>query len=268
MNTKAVLCIDLDGTLINSNEKIHPKDIQTLEDFPQAIQPLITTGRILHSAKGVLRQNGLFLKDPFPLPGIFMNGGVAYLPNEILMSNYPFSSGTRKRLIGLAKAYPHTSFTFFGLSSVYLVNATAFGIHIGKIHFLEVQESQADEIPDAIIKVMVLEQDEKIRKQIEADAQSLDAETAYSLPYAYEINPPGINKAKTLLELLDTMQIARLPIFVVGDGENDLSLFKIAMKSFAPSSAQKNVINLADHIIQRGNNGLLLPVIKRIESWE
>ena len=70
--------MDVDGTLIDVDEKIHPKDVALLQDFPEDLQPFLTTGRSLHGAKGVLQQNGLFEGKPLSLPGVFMNGGAAY----------------------------------------------------------------------------------------------------------------------------------------------------------------------------------------------
>lgn len=258
--------MDIDGTLIDSKARVHPQDAQILENFPESIQPVITTGRILHSVKGVLQENGLFKVFNFPLPGVFMNGGIAYLPHEELCTIHAFAPQTREAIIRLAMDFPDTAFTFFTIGCVYLVNPNSFGEHISRLHYLDAHESDPSEVPEEVIKVMILESDPQVLKQIQNAAQDLNAEMAHSLPYAYEINPSGVNKANTLITLLKTMGLDKLPIYVAGDAENDLALFDLSQTSFAPATAQQSVLDRADHIIQHEKEGLLNPILAYLKS--
>ena len=149
-----------------------------------------------------------------------------------------------------------------------MVNATDFSKHIAHLLYLEAQESGVKEIPKSIIKVMVLEQDRQTLKNIEFHANRLNAEVAYSLSYALEINPHGITKAKTLSRLLHAMHLDSLPIYVFGDGENDLPLLNIAQKSFAPDSAHPKVLDSVDFIISREPDRLLTPILEIIQKNE
>ncbi len=264
--SKAVLCIDIDGTLIDANEAVHPADRDVLNNFPDAVQPIITTGRILHSARGVLRQNGLFKSGKFPLPGVFMNGGIAFLAFEKPCLKRAFSAAVRQKVIQLAIHFPHTAFTFFTETGVHLVNATPFGQKTARLHYLNADVTAPHALPDEIIKVMVLEPDPKVLSNIEAEAQSLEAEMVYSLTYAYEINPRGITKADGLLHLTAEMGLGQLPVFVLGDAENDLALFDISQASFAPSTAHPQVLRKATHILQREKQGLLTPTLQTIQQ--
>jgi Cof subfamily protein (haloacid dehalogenase superfamily) len=261
---QAILCIDIDGTLIDSHERIHPQDVQVLKNFPEEIQPMLTTGRILHSAKGVLRENGLFKPDPFPLPGVFMNGGVTYQPGETLCTHHAFLSETREALINLSGNFPRSAFTFFAIDTVYLVNSTSFAHQIARIHHLGARSIDADDLPAEIIKVMILEPEPTAMQKIKHQSQSLEAEKAFSLPFAFEINPPGIDKAVSLTALLKSMHLDGLPIYAAGDAENDLALFKHARTSFAPTTAHPKVIKVADHLIARENEGLLTPLLRNL----
>jgi hydroxymethylpyrimidine pyrophosphatase-like HAD family hydrolase len=109
---------------------------------------------------------------------------------------------------------------------------------------------------------MILDQNHNTLAEIKQLAAGLPIEGAYSLPFAFEINPPGITKANTLVSLLTTMGLDDLPVYIVGDGENDLSLFMKSVMSFAPSSAHPAVLTAADHIIPREKNGLLRPILE------
>ena len=262
---KAVLCMDVDGTLIDANETIHQQDASLLEDFPESIQPILTTGRSLYTACAVLHHNNLFRGEPLPLPGVFLNGGAAYLPGETLCTRHIFTHATLESLRGLAPGHDRSAFTFFTLEKVYLVNPNTFARHISQIHYLEAVEVGVEDVPDDVIKLMVLDQDKAGLKAIKDITGEWEVEGAYSLPYAYEINPPGITKANTLAGLLNAMAMDHLPIYTVGDGENDLSLFKRSRKSFAPASAHPAILEVADEIIHREKEGILKPIIDQIQ---
>lgn len=261
----AILCIDIDGTLIDAEEQLHPRDIEVLQSFPANIQPVLTTGRILHSAKGVLRNFGLFDGQPISLPGVFMNGGAAYLPGENLILEHTFYPSTRQRLIQLAEEHPQSAFTFFSLNVVHLVNPDPFSRSICDLHYLAAKDIPARDVPEEIVKVMVLDENVENLAQIKREAAGLDVETGYTLNYAYEINPPNITKANSLLVLLKEMQLDHLPIFVVGDAENDLALFARATLCFAPDTAHQAAIDHADRIISREPDGILTPILEQIK---
>jgi Cof subfamily protein (haloacid dehalogenase superfamily) len=261
---KSILCLDLDGTLIDSQEQLHPKDRQILAQFPEDIQPIFTTGRPLHSTKVVLQRNQLFNGSPLPLPGVFLNGGVAYLPQEALCTQHTFPLDTRDHLIDLCRSFWHSTFAFFSLFNIYLVNAMPFSRQVAHHYRFNALEKHFYEVPDEILKVMIIENDPQVLETIQNNLDGLRAEMGYSLPHLFEINPEGINKANTLKKLLTRMKLAQLPVAVVGDAENDLSLFKIAHTSFAPATAYPSILDRADHIIDREKDGLLEPILAQI----
>jgi len=264
-STQFILCLDIDGTLIDRDKHLHPKDAEILGQIPKEIQLILTTGRTLPSAKGILHEKGLFTESPFVLPGVFMNGGIAYLPGEVVCVQHPFSPITRETLIELAKAFPQTGFIFFSQTSGYILNNTPFAEHIVSIHHLNARASRISDIPDQIIKVEVLDSDPHLLHKIQLQTESLLVQCAYSLPYAYEINPSGITKAKTLHTLLNAMGLIELPIIVAGDAENDLALFEIGDISYAPSTALPAIRDRADHIVYVEKEGLLTPILKQLQ---
>ncbi len=258
--------MDVDGTLIDAAETIHPQDVALLKAFPKTIQPVLTTGRSLSGAKAVLRQNGLFTETTLPLPGVYMNGGAAYLPGETLCDQHSFSPQTHQSLLDLAGAYPSAAFSFFSLRKVFLVNANDFARHISRIHYLEAEEIDAGGLCEEIIKLMVLDQEQAILAEIKAEIEGWAVESAFSLPYALEVNPPGINKAGSLKTLLAALHLEGLPVYALGDGENDLPLFRLSQRSFAPSTAHPAILGAADQVIEREQDGLLGPVLDMISG--
>jgi 5-amino-6-(5-phospho-D-ribitylamino)uracil phosphatase len=114
--------------------------------------------------------------------------------------------------------------------------------------------------------VMVVESDQQLMTIIKQESQGLPATMATSLSYTYEINPLGINKADGLLRLLKSLHMDGIPIYAAGDAENDLCLFEVAHTSFAPNTAYPQVMEQADQLITREEEGLLAPILKQIQS--
>lgn len=260
----AVLCLDIDGTLTDHEGKIHSRDVEILKDFPDSVQLMISTGRSLASARGVLRDYDIYPTGPFPLPGVFMNGGVAMLPGEQPVVEYHLAPDLLHDLILIGQEFPNSAFTFFSVTKVFLLNSTHFGKHVSYRDFLSAQEVSQSQIPDQIVKVMVIEEDPAIMAEIRVRTQDLQAEMGLSLPYLFEINPPGVNKGKTLKQLLPLLGMAHLPVYAAGDGENDLRLTALTEKFYAPATAYEHVREQADQVIDRRKEGLLAPILAEI----
>lgn len=263
-NIKAVLCLDIDGTLIDEQEKIHPEDIKLLSNFPSTIQPILTTGRPLGSARGVIQANHVFQDSPLPLPGVFMNGTAAYLPGEELILQQSFTESVLQDLIYLSEIFQESTFAFFTLDNVHIVNPNNFSLDISKIHHLSILESNNPTPLTKINKMMVIEKDKKKLRQIRNQADGIMAEVAYSLPFLLEFTPQGINKSKALHPLLTALSLEGKPIYTVGDGQNDLGMFNLAEVSFAPSSAHNEILEKADQVINKQKDGILGPIIRTI----
>ena len=263
---QAILCVDLDGSLVDEQLSFHPNDVDIFSDFPKNILPVIATGRDLQSVKSIFQENGLYVDTPLPLAGVYMNGGVTYLPGEAICQTKTFSPQARLAVINLADSFPNTAFTFFGVNQVYLVNPNPFGREIGQMHHFTLQETDLPGLPDEIVKVMVIESDQQLMVKVKLESQGLPATMASSLSYTFEINPLGINKADGLLRLLKTLRLDGIPIYAAGDAENDLCLFVIAHTSFAPTTAYPQVKEQADQLITREEEGLLAPILKQIQS--
>lgn len=261
-----ILCLDMDGTLLDANEQVHPNDVRILQHLPPGIQIILTTGRPLHSAKPALQLNGIFQEQKLPIPGVFMNGGVAYYPNEQLCLEIPLSPETGQKIYKLSTRFPDSEFVFFTVSEAYLANRTTFGDQVVKDHHINAVGEISGDLPDKIIKVMAFNDDPHELEKMRRATRHLNAEIAFSLPYIIEFNPPGVTKGATLFQLMKELALENRPIFAAGDGENDLSLFAMAKRSFAPDSARPTVLAQADQIIPRNKNGLLLPILEQIGS--
>lgn len=263
---KAVLCMDLDGTLIDPSETAHPKDIEYLNAMPEGILPILTTGRSLPSARGVLKQNRILPHGPFPLPAVVLNGAEALMPKEETIMVQYLDNSLLQNLLSLSRIYSSTAFFFYQPRQVYLVNPTPIGRHLSNIHYLNAIECAPEEVPAQINKLMVIEDDPMNIIPIRDRTVEWPAEIATSLPNILEFGKPGVTKGKTLDFLLKEMDLSDRPVYIVGDGENDLTMKDRAEKFFVPDKAQPHIKAQADAIIHRSKAGLISPILDQIMS--
>ncbi len=78
------------------------------------------------------------------------------------------------------------------------------------------------------------------------------------------MNPIGIDKGTGLRELLASMHLENVTIYAAGDGENDLPLFNLAHRSFAPSTSPKAIMDRATQVIDLASHGLLSVILQSI----
>ena len=263
---EAILCLDIDGTLIDEREQIHSEDVKLVNNYPKTIQLILTTGRPLGSAKGVLYANKIYQDMDLPIPGVFMNGTAGYLREEKLVFQHHFPIVVLEELINLADHHQDSTFAFFTLSHVYLVHPTPFSLQVSEKHYLSYRISQTTEIPQKINKMMVIENNREKLQQIKNLTRYINAEIAYSLPYLLEFSPKGINKPAALKTLLSELKLDGKPMYAVGDGQNDLALFELAEISFAPSTAHEKIKHNVDQVIKREEKGILKPILEIINQ--
>jgi Cof subfamily protein (haloacid dehalogenase superfamily) len=64
-----------------------------------------------------------------------------------------------------------------------------------------------------------------------------------------DITPKGIDKGKTVAEIIDLLGYEKRQVASIGDSPNDISMFKKTGLSFAMANGHQDVIKNADHIV-------------------
>ena len=112
-----VICFDFDGTLVDGEGRIHPRDVEVLgSDVRATLVP--ATGRPLHAVRHVLSQHGLFQDGPVPFPLVLENGAAVYETGERLREQHPFVPDVQAALMGAMLASPRVTFLLFSLDTV------------------------------------------------------------------------------------------------------------------------------------------------------
>ncbi|NTV63338.1 MAG: HAD-IIB family hydrolase, partial [Oscillochloris sp.] len=81
-------------------------------------------------------------------------------------------------------------------------------------------------------------------------------EAMRTAPQFFEFLSPGINKGSALIELMKRYRVPREQVLVIGDGENDISMFGVAGMSVAmagaPAAVQAHATALTAHCDEDG----------------
>ena len=253
-----VFIFDLDGTLLDEDRRVHPRDRDILLSRRDLIL-IPATGRTLDSVRGSFKENGLWADSSIPLPLITQNGSLNYLPGEVEQSFFPFDDDLLKELITFTRHYPQ-------------IPALLMSRNV--IHTLHTESADPDELWDfngsplknfgrgmQFSKLLFYSSRPEELQEVEDASASFPVERVYSTPVFFEITPLGIHKGKGARELQAGMGLEGVEIFAAGDGGNDLPLLALADRTFTPSRASLDFQGWVDYVIDWQAQGLLEPMI-------
>ena len=258
---KAIICFDLDGTLLDERERIRKPDMEILENNRDYLF-VPATGRSYESVKRLFHQNQLFVGQKLPLPLITMNGAVAFAPQEEMVVEFLFTAAEKQQIRSVIEKNQHISYLMQGHDNSYLLWPNEFGL--GCLHRYNLHYT-LEPMPESFefFKVMCFCGEPDVLQSFVDSVKDLPVEKAYGTPFIYEFTPPGVNKGRALTALAETMNVSHLPIFAAGDGGNDVETFRVAKRSFAPKGSLPFVLDAADEVIEPDGVGLLSQMIER-----
>lgn len=262
-----VLAVDLDGTLLAENDRMHPADIAFLKHNP-AIQLIIATGRPLSGVRRALELNHLIQPgQPCPYPLVLNNGAMQMLPGERLHQHIAFMSEVRAALAKIAGKHPEATFLFQGAYETWRVGQTRDGdVSIATYGYDPINTTAAEVAQLSFSKAMCLSLQRSILEVIEQEFNQSPVSGNFSLNDVYEVTPLGVDKAFGIERLLPALGLMDYPLVVAGDGENDVSMFATADYSFAPLNAHTHIRQIADVVFDRRPYGLLAPIMQMVEE--
>lgn len=268
MNKKeAVLVMDMDGTLLGENDRIHPEDIAILKNKDHLpVQFMIATGRSLSGARRALELNLLVRPDrPSSFPMALHNGGLQYLPGEVLFQSVTFPHDVRVSLACIAAVHAEATFLFQGNEKALRIGNTEDGDRGIADYGFEVVHATPQEVARfEFSKVLCLSRQRSIVEPIKLEFEQFRPNGNYGLGDGYEITPQGVDKAFGIRQLLKKMGLTGLPVIVAGDGQNDVSMFKMADYAFTPLNGHESIRALADVVFDKRPHGLLRPMLEKV----
>lgn len=263
-----LLASDYDGTLAASDGTIPERVRQAIRAFiAEGGRFTVSTGRTLP---------GFHAYDPdlMNAPALLANGGMIY----------DYSDGTVTELLGLGDGcipdlrkvcgrFPDLAVEMYGWNPDRIPHADTCCVHLNdrsRRHFAlhrivprEIDDPAEASFPCA--KVMLAGREEDI-----AAAQEFLASECPSFGFVptkgtlLEVLRPGVNKGTTLLRLAEHLGIPRENVYVIGDGDNDVDMLKIAAAAFVPANGDPAAKKYATYHVASNDDGAVAEAIEII----
>jgi 5-amino-6-(5-phospho-D-ribitylamino)uracil phosphatase len=260
--TTPVFCVDMDGTLLDEQGRIHPLDREVLQNSKEVLV-IPTTGRPLHSIQSRFSTNDLWQNQKIPLPMVLDNGCSLYRPGEEMFRYTAFEPGLQDTLFEIIWQHPDLSFAFVHPQEVHYpwLPSDFARPYFDSFDFkMRPFTEQSRQIPFARV-TMISEEPGQIERFVNA-VRDLPVEHTSSMPALCELMPAGRHKAQGIEELLEALEIKDAYICAAGDGGNDVEIFELSQRSFAPNTSPEEIQKQADQVIEVEKTGLLGPMIE------
>lgn len=259
-----VLCSDVDGTLIDEENKVPKENIEAIEYFrSQGGRFLIATGRVVEAVYPIL--DGLTLD----FPCICHNGGSLFDFNEDrYIDTIELSKGAKEGIDEALAKEPSLGVEIMTDKGIYVLkqnHATKRHIEYEKITARYVDTP--DEIDAKWIKILFAEE-ENVIDRLSCKMEGSSLFNKYSVMrthnYYYEIFNKSAGKGNMLRRLCEMYKIDLKNLAVIGDNENDLSMLYIAGIKGVSGNAPENVKKQADIVTCTNCEGAVAEFISKL----
>ena len=257
-----LVATDMDGTLLNSDDKITDATVQAIKwAMDKGVVVTLSTGRPLQGVRKYIDQLGL------ECPVITYNGAViAYsVTGEILFSqDMDIAEATKVFNLAIQKG---VMFIVWSQNKLYASEISE------KTHFYEgITNTKANLLTDFEkvlengITKMLWYDDSQVLDEYIAELKSenfLNTTFTKSRAYFLEFFSNKVSKAVAMEKLGEHYGIRREEMIAIGDQTNDLSMIEYAGLGVAMANAVDSVKRVADYITESNNQDGVAKVIEK-----
>ena len=247
----SAIALDLDGTLTNSNKQVTPRTHKALlEAEQQGAVLILASGRPTYGIEPVaecleLKKYGGYI--------LSYNGGKIvecatgheiyskHLPAEVIPTIYNYAREHQYALLGYVGSDIVTEMP----DDEYVHEES----RINKMNIRKVDNLLNAIEPQPTKLLMTGHPELMVKAEAELAALLEDKMEVYrSAPFFIELVPKGIDKAQSLMRLLNILQLSPSDLTAFGDGYNDLSMIHLAGRGVAMANAAPEVRAAADFV--------------------
>ncbi len=261
-----IIVLDIDGTLTNSKKKISPATLEGLIDIQKrgykvvlasgrptpGITPLAKQLNLSEYGSYILSYNGGKIIDCKTEETIYQKT----LPSDALPVLLDYA---KKAGLGLVTYDEDAVICGTDINPYMEIEAKIVGLPIKKVN------NFCEYIDFPVNKCLMTGEPEDIAAMEETLKKVFNGylNIFRSEPFFLEIMPRGIDKAHSLLKLLNSIGLTSKEMICCGDGFNDISMISIAGLGVAMENAQISVKEAADYITKSNDEDGVLWVIKK-----
>jgi hydroxymethylpyrimidine pyrophosphatase-like HAD family hydrolase len=245
---------DLDGTLSDAEERIHPASVRAIRDLEAGgIPVLVATGRRLRMACAVLEAGGLASG-----PAVVLDGAIGLdLRDGRVFHQVAFPAPAARRVLEAFAAAGLSPCVYVGRPGVDLVVGEHPSTHPGHLArarpFVEVDDLARVVKTEPVYAFAVVGRPAAVLAPVPpavgaAGSASIVADLIYG-GATIQVRPPAVSKWSGVLAYCAERGIDPGRVLAVGDGANDLELLDSAAVACVVATAPPAVLARADHVI-------------------
>lgn len=262
-----LVAIDMDGTLLNSENKVSERTRKALENArKQGTHIVIATGRILKSA--LHYSESLGLKNPL----IACNGAIIVDESQNIIYEKHIEKKNVIDIINLAQA-EKMYFHFYDRSNFYsdirvdevlkFYNEGSKTMDIGVNIFKDTNEIIGMKDLNVYKFIFIDNDRDRLNKFREKVAKIENINTSSSWINNVEAMGYNVSKGEALKELCKILKVKQEEVIAIGDSENDLSMLKFSGLGVAMGNGDKIVKEKSNHITDSNNDDGVAKVIEK-----
>lgn len=243
MENIKLIALDMDGTTLNSDNKISPENKKWIHKaMDHGVMVMFATGRGIETAAPYHEKLGL------NAPMVLLNGGQVWDAEGDMIVQHSFDIDIVKKLRDLILNY----------------DAKYWGYTTAKRIF---NEPWQDEFLTYEWLKMGISSEEKafITNMMDTIKNWGTVEVTSSWSNNLEINPAGVTKAAGVQIVCELLDIDMSEVMAIGDSLNDYSLFEVAGLSIAVANARDELKAIAhDTTAEHNEDGVAKAIQKHI----
>ncbi|WP_394018340.1 Cof-type HAD-IIB family hydrolase [Anaerococcus cruorum] len=260
-----LFAIDMDGTLLNSEDKISPSTNEAIKNLNKSgVKTVLTSGRVMSSL--IITSKILGIDNPM----VANNGALIKLDSKKSLSEYPLEDVHIKELIEFCEDHKFI-FHFYDEDTFYsnrldedrlkhLKLDNDYGLNYQcNISITEDPYKDLKEKGKPAYKILIgclnsHPYGEKKAVEIIKEAFADKLYVTSSGPGAIEIMEPHVNKWEGIKILADHLGIKSDEIAAIGDSYNDLPMVENAHLGFAMGNGNEKIKEVANHVVADNNS--------------
>ena len=264
-----ILTLDLDGTLTNSRKEITEPTRKALIEIQESGKKVVlASGRPTQGIVSLARKLKLEAYGSYILA--FNGGRIIDCRTGEVIYNKTLPEDCAKPLYEIVSEYKDKGVDIISygkeelISGIHLNEYTKLESRINSIPIFE-SDNFLEDIKGPQNKFLITGEPKLIQEIKErAEKHFRSYLSIYcSEPFFLEVMPQGIDKAHSLLRLLNSIGLTTDEMICCGDGYNDLTMIETAGLGVAMANAQPAVLELADYITKSNDEDGVLHVINK-----
>lgn len=249
-----LIVTDMDGTLLNDDHSMSDRNREALRKaIDSGVPVIIATGKTRTSNESVIAALNL------DTPGIYVQGLIIFNADGSVRHQQTLDPDMARRVITFVEQRGHKVMAYSG--NCLLIKADDDELNAIANYHEPMPEPVGPLVnilnTQPIHKLLIFSTPKKLkalRFQLEKQLDGRASLTSTNVMNTLEVLPAGASKGKALKVLLREMNIDAKNVMVIGDGENDMEMVKLAGLGVAVSNANPKLIAIADDIVSSNND--------------